>query len=250
MVKQLAARVTRLESFRRYRDEQDYDKSTEMREQLVREIISPAPSNRKMQMGTAFHTIIAQPEKFLKTSTYTYPDKEYQGEYSRYETDGFVFPDHVIEAAKRHVDYDAVFELPTYKFYNIDDTEILITGTCDHLRGTKLTDFKTRWFEGQQWGVWDDNNLRETYEASYQWRFYCDMFGADEFRYMIFAMRDRDPIELVKIKTDIVCTPYRTMRRDIDDLLYDFLHFVRVHELEPHLQRTDRELRILEEAFV
>lgn len=237
--KELAARVTRLESFRRYRDEQDYDKSTEMREQLVREIISPAPSNRKMQMGTAFHTILAQPEKY-KFSGY--------GE-TTYSADGIVFPQAVIEAAMRHVDYDAVFELPTYKFYNIDDTEILITGTCDHLRGTQLTDFKTRWFEGQQWGVWDDNNLRETYEASYQWRFYCDMFGADEFQYMVFAMRDRNPIELVKIKTDIVCVPYHTMRRDIDDLLYDFLHFVRVHELEPHLQRTEREERILEEAF-
>ncbi|MBL7991310.1 MAG: hypothetical protein JNN25_07720 [Candidatus Kapabacteria bacterium] len=241
--KELAARVTRLESFRRYRDEQDYDKSTEMREQLVREIISPAPSNRKMQMGTAFHSIIAKPNKHLAVN------RSVEGEFF-YQCDGYRFPDHVIEAAKRHVDYDAVFELPTYKFYNIDDTEILITGTCDHLRGTQLTDFKTRWFEGQQWGVWDDNNLRETYEASYQWRFYCDMFGADEFQYMVFAMRDRNPIELVKIKTDIVCVPYHTMRRDIDDLLYDFLHFVRVHELEPHLQRTEREERILEEAFV
>jgi hypothetical protein len=97
--------------------------------------------------------------------------------------------------------------------------------------------------------VWDDNKLRETYEASYQWRFYCDMFGADEFRYMIFALRDCVPVELVHIKRDIVCVPYAAMRDDLNALLFYFLNFVRLYELEPYLQMTNRERRIVETSF-
>lgn len=234
----IAVRVTRLESFRRYRDEQDFEQSAKMCETLVQDIINPALPTRKMQMGTAFHAVLANPEEY----------KWNAGEHFYY-AHGFGFPSHVIESAMQHIDYSGLFEIATHKTYSIDDTDFLVTGTCDHILGTIITDFKTRWFEGTEWSVWDDNQLRETYESSYQWRLYLDMFDCDMFRYLIVAMRDRSPIELVNIKRDIICHAYKQMRRDIDDLLYDFRHFVKIHKLQEHLQVTERETRIIAEAF-
>lgn len=242
MRKQLAVRVTRLESFRRYRDENsDFDLAARMREELVGSIISPPPPNRKMQMGTAFHTILANPQQYRFSG---YGETIYKADEIRYSGN-------IVESVIRQIDYNGLFEVPMFKVYPIDDTDFIITGTCDHILGSVITDFKTRWFEGKEWGVWDDNKLRETYEASFQWRLYLDMFDCDTFKYLIVAMRDSHPVELVKIKTDIVCHAYQQMRRDIDDLLYDFLHFVNVHELESHLQITERELDIIAqcEAF-
>lgn len=239
MRKQIAVRVTRLESFRRYRDEQDWEVAAKMREELVQGIISPAQPNRKMMMGTAFHKILAEPAKFFKRDAV---------DYLCYTADGFEFDNYTIEMTKNKVDYNGVFEVPMYKTYTVDNTDVIVTGTCDHLLGTVITDFKTRWFEGREWGVFDDNQLRTSYEASFQWRLYLDMFCCDTFKYLIVAMRDREPVELVKIKTDIVCYAYEKMRRDIDDLLYDFLSFVRIEHLEPHVQLTDRERRIIAEC--
>jgi hypothetical protein len=66
---------------------------------------------------------------------------------------------------------------------------------------------------------------------------------------MIFALRDRSPVELVHIKRDIVCVPYAAMRDDLNALLFYFLNFVRLYELEPYLQMTNRERRIVETSF-
>jgi hypothetical protein len=228
----LTVRVTRLESFRRWRDEGDTEIGETMFQELLRDIKSPPAPNRKMQLGTAFHTILATPYSHRLNADV-------------YSADGFDYPASVVESAMAHIDYNGLFEVATGKVYNVGSAEILVTGTCDHWFGNVITDFKTRWFEGTAWGVWDDNKLRETYEASYQWRFYCDLFDADEFQYLIIAMRDRNPIELVHVKTDIVCHAYKRMRQDLDDLLSEFLHFVQICELQPYLKITEREERII-----
>ena len=229
---QLAARVTRLERFRKYRDERDPDKQEKIRAEIISDMVTPQSANRKMQMGTAFHTILANPTSYLLPSD----------DGGTYVCDGFIFPGYVVQDSLRSIERQGTFEIPGYKIYSVGDTDLIVTGTCDYQFGRELQEFKTRWFEGKEWGVWDDNFLRETYEASYQHRLYMDIFGADTVRYVIFAMRDDYPVKLVRIKSDIVCERYAQMEDDIQALVADFVEFVKHNAMEDFCRPGKREL--------
>jgi hypothetical protein len=233
----IAVRVTQLESFRRWWHEKNSGRAISREQEYIDHIKTPAPASRIMEMGTAFHAILASPQTYDVDGAYAY--------------NGYEFDGSVIDQCLAHVQYDnALFEVPTYKVYSLGAVNILVTGTCDHLRGTVLTDYKTRWVGDASWTVLDDDKARETYEASYQWRFYCDMFGADEFHYLVFALREKPKydIELVCVKDDIVCVPYSTMQEDLHTLLSHFFTFVRRHDLISYLQVSQHQWNLLNSA--
>lgn len=227
----LAARVTRLERFRKLRDERDADKYDKLRTEFITDLLTPTQASRKMQMGTAFHAILANPK------TYHLPSDD----GGCYMCDGFMFPSYVIHDSLNAIERTGTFEIPGYKIYDCGDCDVIVTGTCDYLSGKEIGEFKTRWFEGKEWGVWDSNFLRDNYEASYQHRFYMDIFGADRVKYTIFAMRDEYPVKLIHIKTDIICDRYDQMTNDLQSLVCDFAEFIRYNNLEDFCQPGKRE---------
>lgn len=130
-------------------------------------LLRTAEPNEQMQIGTAWHSILENP-----------PD-----EIRKIERNGFRF----------RVDCDFSLELPqireirAQKSYRIGDYSVSLTGGCDGVSGSLVSDHKLTFKPNP-----------ESYFDSYQWKAYLDIFGGDTFRYYIYSARqDRKTGEIV-----------------------------------------------------
>ena len=192
----MLARVSNIEALRQWKNWRPLFEGQEEPtvEDLIKFITTEEPTEA-MQIGTAFH-------KALETAQY--------GEHETLEANGFRFllPD--CELA-----LPVVREMRAYGEYG----GLTVTGQVDAVEGRRIYDHKTT-------SRFDP----ERYLDGCQWRFYLDLFGADEFVWNIFEVKQVDP-DTVRVSEPHVLKAYRypEMRADCERLAADYLEFARAH---------------------
>jgi len=181
----MLARVSNIEAFRRWREDEE---STV--EDLVRFITVDEPTEA-MKAGTAFH-------KALELA----PD----GEYEKLEANGYTFflPD-------AEIALPSIRELRAYGSYG----PLTVTGQVDGLRGSVVVDHKTT-------ARFD----AERYLGGCQWKFYLDLFEANEFVWNVFEIKELD-LQVYRVSEPHTLKAYRypEMHDECARLAGDYLEF-------------------------
>lgn len=203
-------RVTNLEKFRRFRDEETetYDNEQSVIDSLSGEF----KGNELTTIGSAFHKIIEEKE--------TFPSKI----FSEF---GVIFNSDQVLCGFMHAENISPFipEVPQRKLYDTCLGKIWVTGTTDVLQGTILRDTKTKFTPP----------VMQDYYRSYQWRLYLDMFGLDRFIYDVFEFSGHDGTDVsnyeLKQHEPFECLRYEKMQHDIQTLLNDFMSWIDLRNL-------------------
>lgn len=165
---------------------------------LIESLLRTSEPNEQMLMGTAWHSILEDP-----------PD-----EIDTIENGGFTF----------RVDFDGEIVLPQIreiratKTYLVDGVEVTLTGGCDGVTATKVTDHKLTFKPNPG-----------NYFGSYQWRAYLDIYDANVFEYLIYPAVKNGGVVVIK---DVISLKMYRYPQMIDDLVYgiqELLWFIRTH---------------------
>lgn len=202
-------RVTTLEKFRRFICDRCDDESEQA---LLDTVMGRFKGNRLTAVGTVVHALVENGGAHL-------PRTGVDGGY-RFETSGrrvwLSYEQlHRIERYREELT-PAMHEMRVYK----DMGPALVTGCADLIEGVTIHDVKTRFAP-----VADAE-----YTDSYQWRYYLELFGGDEFHYDVFEFPGYKPklagdvrgLEM-KLREPIVCYRYDGLREDCLRLLNLFL---------------------------
>ncbi len=192
----MLARVSNIEAYRRWKNWRPlFDGQEEPTvEDLVRFITVDEPSEA-MRAGTAFHRAMELAE---------------DGEQNEFEANGyrFILPD-------AELSVPSVRELRAYGFYG----DLGVTGQVDALHGNIVFDHKTT-------SRFDP----ERYLDGCQWKFYLDLFGADQFVWNIFILKEEEPqVYRVEKPQSLKACRYPGLRGDCEALAADYLEFAREH---------------------
>jgi hypothetical protein len=190
-------RVSEVESFRQYRE--DDDASLEALVARMRGEVPPSPA---MEAGTAFHAALEGSPTGLTVSSI--------------EANGYTFT----FAGDFTAELPTIRELRASKTWMVDGEPVTISGQLDCIHGKRVEDHKTT-------GRFDP----ERYLAGYQWRLYLSIFGADHFRWNVYEIAERDhPLEWeVFAAHRLEQYRYPAMEDDCALLVQDLARFARVH---------------------
>lgn len=183
----MLARVSNVEAFRQWRENDDQEP-----EDLIRWLTVDQPTEA-MQAGTAFHKALELAEP---------------GQFEKLEALGFTFlmPDDVA------IEMPRIRELRGYDEY----PGITITGQVDCLDGLRVDDHKTT-------SRFDPDR----YLAGYSWRLYLRMFGAKRFRWNVFEIRNlKERTYDVRATHRLEAFAYPGMSHDCEQLVADFREFL------------------------
>jgi hypothetical protein len=160
-MKMMTFRVSEVESFRQWREDDDAELET-----LLARLRGQTPPSEAMLAGTAFHKALEEAPA---------------AEHSELRALGYTF--------KLMGDFElaipAIREIRASKTYVGDGFAVTVSGQLDAIEGKRVEDHKTT-------GRVDF----ERYLAGYQWRLYLDIFGADVFRWNVFEIEcheDEEP---------------------------------------------------------
>lgn len=184
---------------------------------LIASIKGEFKPNRKILCGQAFHAILEAPDKAPQGCGST-------GHW--YEHNGIRFPGSIIDEALTHYERGGVPEVKATRMYEVGSQLVEVVAKVDNLRGLTIDETKTRW------AAFD----AEKYDASCQWRFYIDVFGANRVRYVVFQL-DEDSeggFELRGVHK-LSMFPYPSLHSDCLRLLTEFMEYARMRELLPYL---------------
>lgn len=192
----MLARVSNIEAYRQWKNWQPLfegqDEPTV--EDLVRFITADEPSE-DMLAGTAFH-------KAMELAA--------DGSHDTFEANGyrFLLPD-------AEMNLPATREMRAYGVYG----GLTVTGQVDGVEGRIVTDHKTT-------GKFDP----ERYLNGCQWKFYLDLFGADEFRWNVFVIKElEERVYSVAAPQVLTVRRYPELRHDCEALAADYLAFAKQH---------------------
>jgi hypothetical protein len=193
----MLARVSNIEFYRQWKNWQPlFDGQEEPTvEDLVRFITVDEPSEA-MKAGTAFH-------KALENAR--------DGAHDVFEANGYTF-----------LLSDAVLALPDVREMRAYGQYggLTVTGQVDAVEGRIVVDHKTT-------GKFDP----ERYLNGCQWKFYLDIFEANEFRWNVFVLKALGEPQTYGVTAPQTLTAYRypEMREHCEALAADYLAFARVH---------------------
>ncbi|MBZ9807649.1 hypothetical protein [Mesorhizobium sp. ESP-6-2] len=192
----MLARVSNIEAYRQWKNWQPLfegqDEPTV--EDLVRFITVDEPSEA-MKAGTAFHKAM---------------ENAGDGLHTQFEANGYQFllPDAVITLPTTR-------EMRAYGQYG----GLTVTGQVDGVEGRVVIDHKTT-------GRFDP----ERYLNGCQWKFYLDIFDANEFRWNVFVIKELEPrVYGVSAPQTLTAYRYPEMHDHCAALAADYLGFARVH---------------------
>lgn len=192
----MLARVSNIEAYRQWKNWQprfDGDEEPSV-EDLVRFITADEPSEA-MKAGTAFH-------KALEVAK--------DGSHDSFEANGYRF---ILPAAELAL--PDVREMRAHGSYGA----LAVTGQVDAVEGRVVFDHKTT-------SRFDP----ERYLNGCQWKFYLDLFGADEFRWNIFEIKEVEPLTYsVSAPQFLKVCRYPEMHDHCATLAADYLAFARVY---------------------
>lgn len=199
----MLARVSHIEAYRRWTNWQPlFDGQEEPSlDDLVRSITTDEPSEA-MKVGTAFHAA-------LEVVGHGTHDVLFANGYR------FILPD-------ADVELPAIREMRAHSEYG----GLTVTGQVDGVSGKVITDHKTT-----------SKVDVERYLDGCQWRFYLDLFDANEFRWNLFQIKEVAPNEYqVAAPQVLVAYRYPALHDDCAALAADYLAFA-----EQHLPHDDAE---------
>lgn len=192
----MLARVSNVEAYRQWKNWtplfEGQDEPTV--EDLVKFITSDEPTEA-MKAGTAFH-------KAMELAR--------DGSYETFEANGyrFILPDAEISLPE-------IREMRAFRAYG----GLTVTGQVDCVEGKIVIDHKTT-------SKFDPDR----YLAGYQWRFYLDIFGADEFRWNVWVIKElEEKVYSVAAPQELKACRYPEMHDDCEALAVDYLDFARNH---------------------
>ena len=191
-------RVSEVESFRQWRDDEEAEVET-----LLARLRGQTEASEAMIAGTAFHKALelaaAKDHATLQALGYT-----------------FTFP------GDFELAIPAIREVRASKTYRGEDYAITVSGQLDCIDGKRVEDHKTT-------GRFDP----ERYLTGYQWRLYLDIFGADQFRWNVFEIKQCDDIDPLTWEVFAHHTleqfRYPGMETDNARLVADLAAFTRTH---------------------
>lgn len=189
------ARVSNIEAFRRWRDWKPlHDEDEPTVDDLVRRIMTDAPSEA-MLAGKALH-------KALEHAS--------EGEFEQLSADGYTF-----HLTGGEISLPEIREVRSARNYG----SLMVTGKADCVRGLTVTDHKTT-------AKFDP----EGYLAGCQWKFYLELFGANEFRWNVFEIKET-AAKSYRVGEPQVLTAYRypELGQDCADLAAEYLEFARAY---------------------
>lgn len=236
-------RVTQLEQYRRWRDQDEDSARFVLTEQDVVDSVTKAfEGNEYTRIGTAFHRIVEEGtpacEKVPEGQrVYTYYGKQKSEPVPcgrSFDVDGYsvVLDIAQIKTALAYRDEhpQAFHEVRLYKDYG----DAVVTGCADMLDGTVIRDIKTKY------GYVDDGDYRN----SCQWRYYLELFEADTFCFDLFVFDgynkerhgyDVRGLPLSRHEPAIVCHRYDRLEHDNRNLLQSFLYWAEYRNLTKYL---------------
>lgn len=196
----MLARVSNIEAYRQWKHWTPlFDGQEEPTiEDLVRFITVDEPS-AAMMAGTAFHKAI---------------EHAGPGDHEAFEANGYRF---ILPEAE--LTLPDVREMRAYGAYG----DLTVTGQVDAVEGRIVVDHKTT-------SKFDP----ERYLNGCQWKFYLDLFDADEFRWNIFVIKELDE-KVYSVAAPQVLKAYRypEMQDHCAALAADYLAFAKVHLQKP-----------------
>jgi hypothetical protein len=202
--------VTLLDEYRRFVNF-DYISESEM----IAKIKGAFTPSRPMELGTAFHAIIEDPQE------------HYIEGYGMYVApNGIEFGPEVIEGALPYITPGGVFEVKATKDYHVNGELVTVVAKADKLVNAEVEEQKTRW------SAWDI----DSYLDSYQWRWYLEIFEAVKVKYNVFRLSetDRNGIVLHGVE-QFSLFPYPALQSDCRALLSSFVEFAKAKKLTGYL---------------
>lgn len=192
-------RVSSVECFRRYEQDEEYDLDS-----LLQQLRGEATPSTAMSAGSALHKALETAPSSLAVDVI---EQEYDGVLYKFRFTGdfeITLPD--------------VRELRASKTWFVDDDPITITGQVDAIEGARIDDHKTT-------SRFDP----ERYIEGFQWRLYLSIFGARHFRWNVFEMAWNDDEQLYDVFAlhRLEQFRYPAMEDDCKALVERFARFVR-----------------------
>ena len=200
-------RVSNVERFRQFETDEEIELAD-----LIADIKGESEPSDRMLVGTAFHKCLEDVVPGI--------------DFDSLEANGvrFTFSD--------EFDFEVcpIRELRAARTFVVDGEPITISGQVDAIHGKRIEDHKTT-------GRFDP----ERYIDGYQWRLYLSIFGATEFRWNVFEIKEVDstkpthgfdiPPPEFQVFAQHRLTQYRypTMEADCQALVERFARFVREH---------------------
>lgn len=204
----MQARVSNIEALRQWKNWRPLFEGQEEPtvEDLVRLITTDEPTEA-MKAGTAFHKAMELAQ---------------DGSHDTFEANGyrFLLPD-------AEITLPPIREMRAYKNFGA----LTVTGQVDAVQGRTVFDHKTT-------GRFDP----ERYLDGCQWKFYLDLFEADEFQWNVFVIKEVEP-QVYRVAEPQILKAYRypELHRDCEMLAADYLEFALAHlpkpEPEPEIVR-------------
>lgn len=189
-------RVTQLDAFRIWEQTEDLDMDW-----LLPRILGNQEETEVMRAGTALHKAL----EHLDGS---------ELEIDTLLTDEYRFD---FNCGPCEIMLPTIRETEFVKHYG----DILVAGHVDGLIGNAIIDYKTT-------AAFD----AERYMESYQWRYYLDLSGCDQFLYQIFVMKDFGPPHCYSITAAHTLKQYRypELHTDCENLVREYEEIVLAHQ--------------------
>lgn len=194
----MKARVTQLEAFRRW----CLNEETTVQDFLA---YIQAPASHRMNVGTAFHEVLETLSRVAASSNANFTHTK------MYTPHGIAF----------NFKCDAEIYLPQFAEVRAEKQygPLTVSGKLDAIHGNVITDYKTtRHFEAL------------SYLEGMQWKFYLDLYDADEFVWNVFVLK---PVNKEETMFDVVdfhilkASRYPAMHDDCLALALDYYETLR-----------------------
>jgi hypothetical protein len=218
--------ITTLESFRLFQTSEWFSE-----EKFLDQITGEFVANPAMNFGTAYHRLIEKGFE-IENGLTTGFDPQYPNETKiDFLNAKFEITQPAIDFRNKHPLISN--EMKVVKNITMMGHEIQLVAKCDGLEGYIIHEHKTT-----------TNSDFDKYYSSYQWRFYCYIFGLDIVQYNIFeligssykmskAKSDQEfykEIQAVKLE-EIQMNNYPELVSDCYSLLTNFIHYIEMKNL-------------------
>lgn len=215
-------RVSTIDAFRRV-VATDFGDEAELADTLIRGQWADGPANLHMQVGTAFHAILARDHAAACR-------REYHGDSCAafFRSGDFAFDEAHVREALAHVG-PGLTEVTGHRLFNVGGLPVQVQGTCDRIHGLAIRDAKCKF---------TPVDARD-YEHSLQWRFYLLLHKAAWFTYDLFSFKDPDQFGVCKLReiTSFRFWPYPGLEDECRGWLARLLDWAQRRGLLGHLER-------------
>lgn len=169
--------TTSIDLYNRFLCDEDFPE-----EVFINQLTKKSPPSKYMELGTAFHEILENPDEAMKRHENAYGEA---GDFM--SSSGIVFPHMVIARCWNYIDYNHPFEIKLTKVYAVISEfnpsgfePVEVVGKIDQGKGEYVIEHKTCW----------TGFSYEKYAESLQWKFYLDIFEAQRCIYKVFELSD------------------------------------------------------------